>query len=663
MLFCNLRRKIFPQKYLMKILIFYNISKIYKKYIYLYKINFIIMSRVIDNIYQQRSGFVIIGLTGRTGSGCSTVANYLQQKSFEKFNAPEPNRGGKLSNEDRKYKITHTYLKENWQDFTIIKASNIITFFVLQHPFKEFESFFLNKKEKIFDSDFKKKYEDLHSIAPKVMKYLKQRRSRFSIDNILFIYKEELKKLQIDLEGKKEKITRITQIERSRVGKFLFEQLNEFTEDLKKILQNNKCQKTYYEFQTWGDNIRIYGKAIPSEEEEREDRIFTPSKLAEEINLIIKFIRDNSPKKEKTCIVIDALRNPYEVLFFRERYSAFYLMSINTEETDRKKRLIKLGLTIEEINKLDKKEYKDRGILLEAFGKQNLQRCIELSDIHVHNPNHEGKDNHYLKRQLVHYLSLMIHPGLVPPTQIERSMQFAYTAKLNSGCLSRQVGAAITDDSYVLKSVGWNTTPQGQTPCILRNFFDLIKSNDQDTFSTYELVDEEFRNTVKYVYGKYESQNKSVEERLKGRNLSYCFKDLKNLTDKEKNQVHTRSLHAEENAFLQISKYGGVGLKGGKLFTTASPCELCAKKAYQIGIKEIYYIDPYPGISITHILDNGINKPEMILFKGAIGRAYYHLYHPILSYKDEIYDILDYDYKKNFQEIKRSEDSDHMAEL
>lgn len=61
-----------------------------------------------------------------------------------------------------------------------------------------------------------------------------------------------------------------------------------------------------------------------------------------------------------------------------------------------------------------------------------------------------------------------------------------------------------------------------------------------------------------------------------------------------------------------------VGIKGGKLFTTASPCELCAKKAYQLGIKEVYYIDIYPGISMQHILDCGDKKPDLILFQGAI---------------------------------------------
>ena len=105
--------------------------------------------------------------------------------------------------------------------------------------------------------------------------------------------------------------------------------------------------------------------------------------------------------------------------------------------------------------------------------------------------------------------------------------------------------------------------------------------------------------------------------------------------NKDKNQVHTRSLHAEENAFLQIAKYGGASIQGGKLFTTASPCELCAKKAYQLGIKEIYYIDPYPGLSTRHILSFGkSDNPKMILFKGAIGNAYISMYSSRIPYKD-----------------------------
>ena len=116
--------------------------------------------------------------------------------------------------------------------------------------------------------------------------------------------------------------------------------------------------------------------------------------------------------------------------------------------------------------------------------------------------------------------------------------------------------------------------------------------------------------------------------------------DLKNniesLLDSKKNQVHTRSLHAEENAFLQLVKYGSSGIENGKLFVTSSPCELCSKKAYQLGIKDIVYIDRYPGIAINHILNVGSKKPNLIQFIGAVGIGYHRLYEPIISYKDEL---------------------------
>ncbi len=87
---------------------------------------------------------------------------------------------------------------------------------------------------------------------------------------------------------------------------------------------------------------------------------------------------------------------------------------------------------------------------------------------------------------------------------------------------------------------------------------------------------------------------------------------------------------------LQIVKYGGQAIEDGKLFTTASLCELCAKKAYQLGIKEIIYIDPYSGISIDHILSIGSKPPTLIQFRGAVGKGYHQLYEPALPYKDEL---------------------------
>jgi len=83
-------------------------------------------------------------------------------------------------------------------------------------------------------------------------------------------------------------------------------------------------------------------------------------------------------------------------------------------------------------------------------------------------------------------------------------------------------------------------------------------------------------------------------------------------------------------------KYGGAAIEGGNLFTTASPCELCAKKAYQLGLREIIFIDPYPGIANDHILEVGENPPELLQFYGAVGKGYHQLYDSVLPYKDEL---------------------------
>ncbi|MCT3958444.1 dCMP deaminase [Elizabethkingia anophelis] len=251
-------------------------------------------------------------------------------------------------------------------------------------------------------------------------------------------------------------------------------------------------------------------------------------------------------------------------------------------------------------------------------------------------------------------LALIHQPGIVTPTAIERTMQIAYNAKYNSGCISRQVGAVITDENYSVKSIGWNDVAQGQIPCSLRNIKDLLDNKNQHHFSDFEIGKyrtkredglEESIDDLTYSDGETFKQKTSkitssaTLDNLNGRNCSFCFKTFHNSFENEKNQVHTRSLHAEENAMLQISKYGGNKLKNGYLFTTASPCELCSKKAFQLGIKNIYFIDPYPGIASKHTLKNGAkkeNNPNLIMFQGALGKTFHKLYEPFMSQKDEL---------------------------
>lgn len=124
--------------------------------------------------------------------------------------------------------------------------------------------------------------------------------------------------------------------------------------------------------------------------------------------------------------------------------------------------------------------------------------------------------------------------------------------------------------------------------------------------------------------------------RAHGKLPCYCFKDYHNQINEERNQVHTRALHAEETAFLSLGA-NHLRAENGILFTTSSPCELCSKKAMHLGIKTIYYVEPYAGVSEKHVLSIGERKkrPQLILFTGAIGTAYNRLYTPLLPRKDE----------------------------
>lgn len=404
-------------------------------------------------------------------------------------------------------------------------------------------------------------------------------------------------------------------------------------------------------YQLIGDNIRSSGKAF--------DNIFNPDEmynLSKIINKFTKLIRRKAQISDENClIVIDAIRNPFEAFYFKDRYSAFYLVSINTEDKIRKNRLFtNLKRNKDEIDAIDNKEYKNKLKKEKIFVSQNIQKCIEISDIHLTNPTYGEKNYSFLIQQLFRYITLIIHPGLVTPTPIERCMQITYSAKLNSGCISRQVGAVITDENYSVKAVGWNDTAAGQIPCLLRSAESLLKFEDKEAFSDYENNNTGFKEVMESKY-----QKNLDKDKLDGRNLSYCFKDVQNFIEKEKNQVHTRSLHAEENAFLQITKYGGEGIEGGILFTTASPCELCSKKAYQLGIKKIVYIDPYPGIANEHILSigNDSQRPELQLFHGVTGSAYHKLYQPILSFKDELNWITNIDLKYNNDHERLTEEN------
>lgn len=581
------------------------------------------MQEAISQVYESKERMLIIGLTGRTGSGCSTVANILGTNSFGELDLKSTKKYDFKNSEERKEYIIYEYMKypNRWQPFSIIEVSGLILASALELGIEEF----CNYINKITDTQ---KRETINiGEKTKVIEGITQL-------NYMF---EEAQKYPLNPDK-----FNIDSIDINLYYNFYMDKLKKYKKRFRHILDSYTCYETYndkikgkqqskyhlytYLMQKFGNNVRCSGNPFNDIFDEKKYRQFV-NRIVNLIKIINKYNEENQISSTRICI--DAIRNPYEAMFLKDKYRSFYLMAINTTDQDRCERL--RNLTSEELKNLDTIEYAQKTKFpQEVFYHQSIESCLEYAGIHIYNPNINDGKYYSLTSQLIKYISLMLHPGIITPTHIERCMQLAYNTKFNSGCLSRQVGAVVTREDYSIQSVGWNDVPKGQISCLLRDADLYCHNKDRETYSQFEIENGNFANSIKTI-------NEATQDRLCGRCMPYCFKDVYNSLTHQKNQVYTRALHAEENAFLQISKYGGTQVKNGNLFTTASPCELCAKKAYQLGIRKIYYINPYPGISRTHILTFGKNSnPKMILFNGAIGQSYIDFYEPRIATKDEL---------------------------
>jgi len=91
-------------------------------------------------LYGEEDDFIILGLTGRTGSGCSTVAEILQTEK-NKINHSLISDENPASNEDRKSKIILNNFKETWNPFHLIQASSILTLIFAQKESDEVKKY------------------------------------------------------------------------------------------------------------------------------------------------------------------------------------------------------------------------------------------------------------------------------------------------------------------------------------------------------------------------------------------------------------------------------------------------------------------------------------------------------------------------------------------
>ena len=251
----------------------------------------------------------------------------------------------------------YEYAKETWESFHLIEMKHIIFTFVLEEDFKEFIKF-INKfpegKSQNLDK-FENDFNNLHK-------------------NI--IYWKEI------ITNQAEKGENVPGDD--ALYNLYFEKIPNFYKGFQEAIQRSLYTKL---LQIIGDNIRSSGTAYKSD--------IDPAcilKLAQRVNILIKILRRrNIAEKKRVLVVIDAFRNPYEATFFKERYSAFYLFAINTTDEERRRRLFAANMQAADIEALDLREYPSLDNSIHDFYKINIEKTVEIADVHIHNITLSGQ--------------------------------------------------------------------------------------------------------------------------------------------------------------------------------------------------------------------------------------------------------------------------------
>ncbi len=270
----------------------------------------------LNQLYRNRKDFTIIGLTGRTGSGCSKIAEILSS-DITKLNI------GLRDDKEfddvifrSKYSICKNFIEyeNNWSKFEVIRYKEVLLLYILISYKND-----ISKYNDLLVENFKEPNNDNNEIIVGELKMKLE--ELFQTPKMKTIFN-----LIDNIECIKENVFKLNGVQ--------LEYLNEifFGKDFKKISSRifiSLESKGYFRrttFLHWiATSIRSCGLPISEESKINISNIYNISKL---INQIIKARRrKNDIINKPTNIVIDSLRNSIEISYFKERYSAFYMIS------------------------------------------------------------------------------------------------------------------------------------------------------------------------------------------------------------------------------------------------------------------------------------------------------------------------------------------------
>ncbi len=337
---------------------------------------------------------------------------------------------------------------------------------------------------------------------------------------------------------------------------------------------------------------------------------------------------NTSFKSRRVCYIIDSIKNTNELELFQTVYREIhYSIGIFSPIDEREKNLKNRGMSDPEVSQLI-----DRDSGEELANGQKVRDTFIRSDYFL---RVESDINQATEEKLKRFINLIFGSKVITPTHEETAMYHAASAANNSACLSRQVGAALTDAKGEILSIGWNDVPKAGGGLYQSNTKDLLGegdkrcwnlgdkgcwNDDEKNLMTNELVNIVIKE-IKEQFGEETKIDTSrVYQKIRG-------SKIKSLVE------FSRAIHAEMHAIITGCQTAGDRVRGGSLYITTYPCHNCARHIIVAGIKRVYYIEPYRKSLTTKLHFDAITEIEdttgkviIIMYDGVAPSRYMELF-------------------------------------
>lgn len=307
----------------------------------------------------------------------------------------------------------------------------------------------------------------------------------------------------------------------------------------------------------------------------------------------------------RICHIIDSIKNEEELNLLRLVYQDMvYAIGVYAPLSARESNLTKRGLLPGEVYQLI-----DRDSGEEIGEGQTVRNTFPRCDFFLRLDS--GTDTQ-LKLRVKRFLNLILGYGVVTPTPHESAMYAAASAAVNSACLSRQVGAAITTKDERLIAVGWNDVPKAGGDLYVTNSRNENPEKDQRCWNHVgggKCSNDEEKETITEII------LADLIDIIPINSYEQAKKIIRNSTRLSGLVEFSRSIHAEMHALLNAGKAGLDNVVGGKLFVTTYPCHSCARHIIASGIMEVYYIEPYRKSLAIRLHGDAITESESEIYK------------------------------------------------